>query len=163
MQGSSLHSNVVICDFSGQPGVKPIAQYDMLGYALSQIVEHPTSGSFNMTAYQSGSSSVMRWSRLAHNGDASDAQISLKGSTFVVWALGLRNDYSGFPLPSMGSTTVSFAVGASPSQTPTPSPSPGAGTVYEHSLTLRSDLVVSWNVAAGTLYQFKAVLSRVAW
>ena len=177
MQGpSGANSNVMIADF----GVVParVSQYDMLGYAASQIVSHDTTGVGNATAYQQDGKSVMRWSRQAHNGDNSDAQISLTGVTNVVWAYGAGNAYSSVPLPPMGNTVVDLSGVASASSSmslsPTESPSASAGYVapsaspypsamsWEKSTELTSGLWLRWN-RVGDRFDFEATYSGLAW
>ena len=161
MQGpAGQNSNVMIASFG--PSGASVGQFDMLGYAGSQIVAHATSGVSAMSAYQTGGTSVMRWSRNANNGDANGAQISLTGVSNVVWAYGLGNVYATSPLPPMGNTVVDFSGLAAPSATASPSPSPGAGTLYAHAVELTDGLTLRWSVT-GDVYTFKAVLNRVAW
>ena len=189
---STAKANAMICDFgSGSGGSGSVAQYDMLGYASSQIVLHPTSGVGNMSAYQTGSSSVMMWSRYANNGDANDAGIVLDGVTNVVWAIGSGNKYSSVPMPAMssvlidlsgvasatpsntGSSSVSESATVSPSVntlSPTPSVSPSGVSAspspstltYGHSAEVTSGLMLYWN-RDGDRFDFKAVLSSLAW
>ena len=186
---TNAKANAMIVDFS-KPG-SPVQQYDMLGYASSQLVVHATSGVGNTSAYQTGSSSVMMWSRMANNGDVNDAQISLSGVTQVVWAIGYDNKYASSPLPPMSAVAIDFSgvASASPSVTPsisvslTPSVSPSKATLsptpsvspsgvsaspspstlsYSNSAEVTSGLMLYWN-RVGDRFDFKAVLSSLAW
>ena len=172
-------ANVMICDFSN--AINPIGEYNMLGYTGSSIVAHNTAGVSNGTAYQSGGTSVMTWSRMANNGDANDAQISLSGVTMIVWATGLGNKYASAPLPPMAATAVDLSGVASVSPTTSASPSPASlsATVsvspsaasaspapsvasFDHSAELTPGLMLYWN-RVGDRFDFKAVLSSLAW
>ena len=175
MQGpAGANSNVMIVDFAKST----MGQYDMLGYAGSQIVAHDTSGVGNMSWYQTASTSVMSWSRQAHNGDASDAQISLTGVSNIVWAVGLGNGYASSPLPPMGNTIVDLSGVASASgtasETPSPSASSSGGYVapssspapspvsYTHSAVLTTGLTLWWS-REGDRFDFQAVYDGLAW
>lgn len=173
---SGANSNVMIADFSN--AAHPVDEYDMIGYASSQIVLNSSPGVSNASAYQTASTSVMRWSRLANNGDANDAQISLVGVSNVVWAIGLSNAYGSVPLPPMGSTIVdlsgvasatssrSRSKTASVSKTPkyvAPSQSPAPSVVsFAHSALLSTGLTLSWN-RVDDRFDFEAVYAGLAW
>ena len=160
-------ANILICDFNN-PTVPSVGQYAMTGYTSRDITAHSTSGTTGMLAYQTGSSSVMMWSRGVNNGGAQDAQISLTNATYIVWAVGTSNAYSSMPMPLMGSTVVDLSGVASV----TPSPSPSASAVspsaapspqgYTDSAQITTGLMLWWN-RVGDVFNFKAELSSLAW
>ena len=92
---SSSVSNAVIADFASSS----VSQYDMTGYTMPSIVKNPSGVVSNTSVYQTGSTSVMMFSRMADNGVSTEAQISLSGPTYVMWAIGSGQGFSSVPLP----------------------------------------------------------------
>ena len=160
---ASSVNNAVI----GIPGTGA-AQYELQGNTLATIVAAPSSlaGTTNMAVWQAGGVTTMTWTRQANNGIATDAQISLTGATLVIWAFGSSNTYTDNPLPVMAWSSLDLAGVLSPSSTPSPSASAGASPTpaptYPYSVQLTTPLKLSWN-RNGNLYNFKAVLTKVAW
>lgn len=92
---SSAVSNAVIGDFQ----TMTVKQYQFTGYTPADIVSDPTATLTGTSLFQSGNNSVMMFSRMANNGNPSDAQISLTGATWVMWAIGSDNAFSANSLP----------------------------------------------------------------
>lgn len=158
---SSSKNNAVI----GIPG-SGVQQYDLNGNTLSTIVPNPTSGTSNMVLTQNATSTSISWRRQANNGDPNAAQISLTGSTIVIWGFGHSNAYVASPLPPMSKLVVDLAGVMTPTASPTPSVSAGASAspspTYAFSATLTSGFTLKWN-RRGTWFDFYAVLNRIGW
>ena len=80
-------SNAVICS----PANGTVGQFDFLNATFEGIVPDNTAGTTNMSYLQSNNVTVLTWSRTVNNGNPTDAQISVTGPTYVVWAIGKSN------------------------------------------------------------------------
>lgn len=182
MMGDGVYKNTaIVCDPSVlTSGVgSAIAQYDLNGYTLSDLVVHSTTGTRNLMVWQAGGNTTMTWDRDVRNGDEFAAQLDSPGM-LTIWAIGnsnsLRNTTGGLPLmgqrnvtymlssPSVTPTpTATVSVGASSSPTPSVvvSPSPSSSP-YLSTVTLTAGLKLSWT-RLGDVYSFQAVLSSRAW
>ena len=106
----SARSNAVLC--SPGTGVNAIAQYTLSSYDYSGIVTDSTSGITNMSFTQTGSQTIMKWTRGINNGNSSQAQIVNGGVTNVIWAIGDTNTFGHTSFPNyMDSTNVTLVKG----------------------------------------------------
>ena len=80
-------SNAVICS----PANGTVGQFDFLNATFQGIVPDNTAGTTNMSYLQSNNVTVLTWSRTVNNGNPTDAQISVTGPTYVMWAIGKSN------------------------------------------------------------------------
>ena len=80
-------SNAVICS----PANGTVGQFDFLNATFEDIVPDNTAGTTNMSYLQSNNVTVLTWSRTVNNGNPTDAQISVTGPTYVMWAIGKSN------------------------------------------------------------------------
>ncbi len=80
-------SNAVICS----PANGTVGQFDFLNATFQGIVPDNTAGTTNMSYLQSSNVTVLTWSRTVNNGNPTDAQISVTGPTYVMWAIGKSN------------------------------------------------------------------------
>ena len=80
-------SNAVICS----PANGTVGQFDFVNATFEGIVPDNTAGTTGLSFTQTGGQTVLYFSRKANNGNPNDAQISLTGSTYVMWAIGKTN------------------------------------------------------------------------
>ena len=121
--------------------------YKIVGASYAGLVVSSAPGVTNVTCYQTASTTVMTWSSMLYDGVTTDAQISLSGSTNVIWAVGKENALTPASMPSMDSTSVNLV---------------GAPT-YANTAALTAGLVLNWNVIGGSVLELQAVLSSVGW
>ena len=159
MAGTATSKNNAIMGF---PDSGTALQYDFLGNTLASLVPNPTSGTTNLAVSQVGTTTTLTWRRLANNGDANDAQISLTGNTIVIWGFGGSNLYTASPLPAMSWVSVDLAGLATASPSPSFGVSPTPTPTYQYSAKLETPLTLYWN-RNGYMYNFKAVLTKIAW
>jgi len=80
-------SNAVICS----PANGTVGQFDFLNATFQGIVPDNTAGTTGLSFTQTGGQTVLYFSRKANNGNPTDAQISVTGQTYVMWAIGKSN------------------------------------------------------------------------
>ena len=80
-------SNAVICS----PANGTVGQFDFLNATFQGIVPDNTAGTTGLSFTQTGGQTVLYFSRKANNGNPTDAQISVTGPTYVMWAIGKSN------------------------------------------------------------------------